>query len=860
MRIRKKYLVAIALTAFFVVGVFAIFNPLVGPTEKTPVTTPTKSLMDKDGNKIFDNLDKLLATTPEEEKIPVIIQFRTGNVLMDWVYQAIGHFKPKYVYKIVPGFAAKLTPQQIRYLAKYDWVLHIEYDEKVYATMDTAKYWFSINKIVSDFGLTGDGDGNPNSYSTNDIVVAVIDTGIDAQHVDLDGGKVLAFVDYVNGKTTPYDDNGHGTHVAGIIAGTGEGNPAYKGVAPGAALIGLKVLDSQGSGSFSDVQAAIEWCINNKDKYNIKVMNLSLGSSSSSDGTDSVSQAANAAVDAGIVVVIAAGNSGPAKYTIGSPGAAEKVITVGAGADVGEGGFFLASFSSRGPTADGRIKPDIVSPGYNIMAPKANSGNGYVEYSGTSMATPFTAGVVALMLSANPNLSPTDVKNILAQTAIDWGPPGKDIDYGYGFINPYEAVKMAGSYSGTDIQKPDHKYFSGSLSGRGDSDYFDISVTTTDYPIAITMIMPDWSSSTDPDFDLYLIDPSGTTVAKSEGTNRQETISYTPSTTGTYKIKVYSYTGSGNYFLDVSAGMGEVQDTTPPTISNVQVTDITETTATITWTTDEPADSVVEYGTTTNYGYTKSDSTLVTSHSITLTGLSPGTTYHFRVKSTDAAGNTAVSQDYTFTTQSSSGGGTTYQHTVTFTGSVTSGSPDAWFYVEVSTVGYIYIKLSWSTSADLDFYVYAPDGTYIGRAYTTNNPEILKVFTDSYGTGTYAIKVNLYSGPDTSFTLEVDGYEKQAYQGTVTSSSTDAYFDIYMKYTGEAYFKLTWGTSADLDFYVYDPSWNYVSRAYTTNNPETLWVTIDETGTWHVRVNLYSGPDTSFTLYAYVPADNLAPA
>lgn len=857
MKMKPKYVVAIVLLALFAISPLALVHPTTTPNSahKEPYKY---SLMDKNHNKIFDNLDEILKYTKNSERIPVIVTFKYNSILLSKVSKIIGKFTAKHVYNIIPGFSAELFPWQIKLLSKLDWIVKIEFDQRVYATMDTARYWFSIDKIYNDFGLDGDRDGNPNSYSTSDIVVAVIDTGIDAEHVDLDGGKVIAWVDYVNGKTAPYDDNGHGTHVAGIIAGTGDGNSAYRGVAPGAALIGLKVLDSQGSGSFSDVQAAIEWCINNKDKYNIKVINLSLGSSSSSDGTDSVSQAANAAVDAGIVVVIAAGNEGPAKYTIGSPGAAEKVITVGAGADVGEGGYFLASFSSRGPTADGRIKPDIVSPGYHITAPKANSGDGYVEYSGTSMATPFTAGVVALMLEANPNLSPQDVKSILAQTAIDWGPEGKDIDYGYGFINPYEAIKQAGSYSGTDIQKPGHEYHSGYLSSRGDYDYYDLSITTTSYPIALTLIMRDWSSSTNPDFDLYLISPSGSTVAKSEGTSRQETISYNPTTTGTYKIKVYSYTGSGYYLLDISAGIGE-GDTTPPTISNVQVTDITETTATITWTTDEPADSTVEYGTTTSYGQSVHDSTLTTSHSITLTGLSSGTTYHFRVKSTDQAGNTAVSDDYTFTTQQSSGG-TTYQHTVTFTGTVSSSNPDAWFYVNVHTVGFIYITLSWSTSADLDFYVYDPNGNYIGRAYTVNNPEKLRVFTDSYGTGTYRIRVNLYSGGTTSFTLKVEGFEKKAYTGTVSSSSPDAYFDSYMKYTGTIYVKLTWGTSADLDFYVYDPDWNYVDRAYTTNNPETLYVYVNKVGTWHIRVNLYSGSTTSFTLYVYAPEDNLSPA
>lgn len=115
---------------------------------------------------------------------------------------------------------------------------------------------------------------------------------------------------------------------------------------------------------------------------------MSLGTSGSSDGTDTVSQAVNRAADAGIIPVVAAGNSGPARYTIGSPGAAAKAITVAAMADPNELGFGLASFSSRGPTRDERVKPDIAAPGVAIMAPKANTTSQYVAYSGTSMATP----------------------------------------------------------------------------------------------------------------------------------------------------------------------------------------------------------------------------------------------------------------------------------------------------------------------------------------------------------------------------------------------------------------------------------------------------------------------------------------
>ncbi|MBO8156562.1 MAG: S8 family serine peptidase [Bacillaceae bacterium] len=528
--------------------------------EQVPQVEHLPKIQNLDGNKFFDNLEEKLSQVKSDEKLPVIVQFDSSKVnenAVEALKKRIGKFQVKYEYDIIDGMAATLTKKQIQQLEKIPFVNVVEYDSEVQATLDTSDEWFGTSKARMDFDVEGDLDGNPNSYTKDDVVIAVIDTGIDGSHVDLDDGKVIGWKDYVKGQSTPYDDNGHGTHVAGIIAGEGEGNGNYEGVASGAALVGIKVLDRNGSGSMSDVTAGIDWAVQNKDTYGIEILNLSLGTSASSDGTDSTSQAINNAVDQGLVAVVAAGNSGPGTYTIGSPGAAEKAITVGAGADVGEGGYFLADFSSRGYTADNRIKPDIVSAGYNIMAPEANSTNGYVQYSGTSMATPFTAGTIALMLDHNPSLSPSQVENHLYGTAIDWGPAGKDIDYGYGLMDGYAAVQSAGGDAGSNIDRPDHYYQSEDLPGSGYSDVFNLTVDDTDYPIAVTMIMPDWTSSwfsSDPDFDIYVYDPNGNLVAESEGTQRQETISFTPAQTGTYQIEVYSYSGDGDYFFDVSAG------------------------------------------------------------------------------------------------------------------------------------------------------------------------------------------------------------------------------------------------------------------------------------------------------------------
>lgn len=554
--------------------------------------------MDEDGNKVFDDFDEKMKPVPETAPFPSIVLFtrRLDEVEYQNLARKIGPFSPKYKYSNVPAMAVILTKAQIQALAKETEVKQIEYDGQVRAFLDTSTYWFGVKKARTDFGVTGNTDGLP-TYSKDDIVIAVIDTGIDIGHVDLDGGKVIGWKDITNPtKTTPYDNNGHGTHVASIAAGEGEGDPAYTGVALGAALVGVKVLGAAGTGTISDVDAGIDWVISNKATYGIEVINLSLGIyPPNSDGTDSTSVLVNTAAANGIVPVVAAGNDGPAKNTIGSPAAAANAITVGMMADVGSTahakyGFYLHYWSSRGPTADGRIKPDISGPGVKIIAAKYKTTNKYIEKSGTSMSTPFVAGVAALMMASNPSLTPANIKSKIMSTGKDWGPTGTDIDYGAGRLDAYEAVKSAGGYTGVGILVPNHEYKTGTLSGTVAVAWWDINVVDASYPIAITMIMPDWVSFTNPDFDMELYDPGGGLIAYSNGVERQETIGIQPTVTGIYKLKVYSYTGAGSYFFDLSAGtpgpsitlttdgsvafsilaLGSTEDTTPGGINKVQ--------------------------------------------------------------------------------------------------------------------------------------------------------------------------------------------------------------------------------------------------------------------------------------------------
>lgn len=264
----------------------------------TPGSVRTSVVMDGDRNKIFDSLDRLMLETGEKELLPVLVLLEEPVPLAD-LERVAGPLDLIHQFQIVPGIAVRATADQIRALARHGQVRQVEWDAPVAVMLDGANRWFGSEKARLDFGVDGDRDGNSSRYTATDVVVAVIDTGIDGRHVDLDGGKVLAWRDWVNNRPDPYDDHGHGTHVASIVAGTGEGSPLYKGVAPGAALVGLKVLDGNGTGSLSNVAAAVDWAVEKKDQYGIRVISLSLGTSGSSDGTDTVSLAVNNAVDRG---------------------------------------------------------------------------------------------------------------------------------------------------------------------------------------------------------------------------------------------------------------------------------------------------------------------------------------------------------------------------------------------------------------------------------------------------------------------------------------------------------------------------------------------------------------------------------
>jgi len=357
------------------------------------------------------------------------------------VFEALGYIK--YKLPMINSYVLEVDEAGLEAIKAMEGPLNIEYDTHITAQMNR------VNKIIeSDWA-------HERGYTGKGVGVAIVDTGIALHRDFIEGGnRVIGFVDFVNHRNEPYDDNGHGSHVAGIIGGNGFSSKGrYKGVAPECNLIGVKVLDHRGDGNISDVLAGLQWIMDNRKKYNIRIVNISVGTSAKDnlDENSLLVQGVDAVWDNGIVVVVAAGNNGPGPMSISTPGISRKVITVGSSDDNVAVEIFGNSkskdYSGRGPTPFCIKKPDIVAPGSNIIScnisryslrskdasPYANSPMMYTVKSGTSMATPVVSGAIALLLSKYPELTNKEVKLKLRESAVDLGQHWEK--QGWGLLN-----------------------------------------------------------------------------------------------------------------------------------------------------------------------------------------------------------------------------------------------------------------------------------------------------------------------------------------------------------------------------------------------------------------------------------------
>jgi len=431
----------------------------------TPTTTITTTTSLLSGDALAAKVDPLLLPLlTKSGRTRVIVQATTAGAA-DTLIVSLGGTLGRSL-GIIKGRVADLSNLQLQTLASSTLVTRVDLDRPTRAANERTRTTIGAAAVASELGLDGTGIG-----------VAVIDSGVTGLHDDLASGssaaRVAHFADFVGSQASAYDDYGHGTHVAGIIAGNGyDSSGKRKGVAPGVKLVVLKALNASGGGSISHVIAALDYAVTNRQTYGIRIINLSVSAGVyQSFVTDPLTTAAKRATDAGIIVVAAAGNLGrksdgtPQYRRVTAPANAPWVLAVGAASHMGSTGRSddtIAGFSSRGPTHIDRIaKPDIVAPGVGIE-PLSNPASAmyttksayllpgtvqvsylpYLSLSGTSMATPVVAGTVAVMLQANPALTPNAVKAILQYTAETRS--GYDLlTQGGGFLNARGAVRLA---------------------------------------------------------------------------------------------------------------------------------------------------------------------------------------------------------------------------------------------------------------------------------------------------------------------------------------------------------------------------------------------------------------------------------
>lgn len=415
-------------SALFVIVLLNVIIITVAPVTAISFTNESGISASKQSREVFVDpyLQEVSSTAPTEvsERLIIVFDPAVNMDLRTELLSTIDDLEIIHAYKIIPGVCVNAPLSAIEGIKKLDRVKAIWFDHEVSA-LSIPNQNFPKHKVSPELSDSVGLINAPSLWALgingSETVIAVVDTGINWFHESLDDlddnpatddPKVIANVSFVPGVPTGFDDHGHGTHVAGIAAGTGGISHVYMGVAPGAQLYAVKVLNASGIGYDSWVVAGIEWSVEN----DADVITMSIGGWGYP--YDPVSMASDAAVDAGVVVTVAAGNSGPSYRSMDSPGLATKVITVGATTK----GDTIATFSSRGPnTYDYRGDPDVVAPGVGIMSADAWNITGYIPMSGTSMATPHVAGGATLLLQAFDGATPRLVASALMASAVDLG-------------------------------------------------------------------------------------------------------------------------------------------------------------------------------------------------------------------------------------------------------------------------------------------------------------------------------------------------------------------------------------------------------------------------------------------------------
>jgi serine protease AprX len=464
--------------------VFALLTPTLLLGQSSKVVASEQPVATATGQSATDRIDPRItevALHAPAQIVRVIVQKLAKSQTVEALVTSLGGTVLSDL-PIINAFSAKMSADSAYQLAMSPEVRWISIDGEVHSTAvetssevdayDPPNYYLDTLGIPAVWNQQIDGTG---------IGVAIIDSGVAR---DNDFTKLALNKGFNLNSITPIDLYGHGTHIAGIVAGNGRDSLGkYKGIAPGSTLIGLKVADDLGLAFESDVVKALQWTYDNKDLYNIKVINLSINSGVDSSYNNSPLNAAGEILwFSGVVVVVSAGNSGGTNgyNTITAPPANDPFfITVGASDERGSswtGDDVIAAYSAYGVTRDGFVKPDIIAPGTAIYSVKAKLSpwgllypdrlayyGQYIRLSGTSMAAPMVVGVVSLMLQHDGDLTPDQVKYRLTHASnrtLSAPLNGQSLSFPY--LNGSASVFGTSTQSANTGLKPSQLLWSGS--------------------------------------------------------------------------------------------------------------------------------------------------------------------------------------------------------------------------------------------------------------------------------------------------------------------------------------------------------------------------------------------------------------